>query len=98
MKKLISLFKKIFSKEKPSKVDEQFEFFKKNLVVNPVTVSIIDREKQFVMPTDPVEFAKSLDFSEEEDDISTINFTRLPKDLRIKIKKLVLSETKKEVV
>lgn len=98
MKKLIYFLKKVFSKEKPSKIDQQFEFFKKKLVESSVTETIINREKQFVMPTDPVEFAKSLNFSEKEDDISTINFTGLPKDLRIKIKRLVLSETKKEVV
>lgn len=98
MKKLIYYFKKIFSKEKPSEIDQQFEFFKKKLVESSVTETIINREKQFVMPTDPVEFAKSLNFSEKEDDISTINFTGLPKDLKIKIKRLVLSETKKEIV
>jgi len=98
MRKIFFFIKTIFKREKPSELDQTFEFFKQKLVEVPVTEKIISREKQFVMPTDPEEFAKSLNFTEREDDLSTVNFSKLPKELRIKIKQLIQAELKQEIV
>lgn len=95
---MFNFIKKLFKKkeEPKSKLDADFEYLRRKLLGSPTTENIVDREKQFTMPTDPQKFAESLKF--EEDDLSTINFSALPKETRVKIRHLIFSETKQEVI
>jgi hypothetical protein len=85
----MNFLKKLFKKKNKSgsSLDNLFQFYTNKLVDKPVTENIIDRQKQFVMPTDPHEFAKSLSF--DNDLLKVTNLSALSPEAKAKIIQII---------